>query len=89
MMYSMLRLTVERVAVHPNATPRIRDAARRKVAECDRAVGAITGRRRVAHAVYRTRGVLGSWRRGLQGESAYFAEPPPEVAAAFPDLSRL
>ena len=55
----------------------------------DAEVEALQGRRRLALAAWRARRRVAAARRRLRRERDYFREPPPELVAAFGDLSTL
>jgi glycosyltransferase involved in cell wall biosynthesis len=69
---------------HP-APPDVKAVARRKMADMDRLIAATLGEGSLPLAE-RARGVAGSIKRRIVGERLWLAEPPPEVAAAFPEL---
>lgn len=79
-----LREVFERVLHQHPVPPAIKAVARERIAELDRATEIGAGRRPVASSLLRTRHLLGRARRRI--DSPWLAEPPPAVAAAFPEL---
>ncbi len=87
-MWSALRDLLARLAADPDVSPAIADAAREKSEFWGAQASAATGRSRARAALLRARRVAGRVKRLGRGRAS-FDEPPPEVAAAFPDLRNL
>ncbi|HET8976031.1 MAG TPA: glycosyltransferase, partial [Solirubrobacterales bacterium] len=75
-----------RVADDPAAPAEAREIARGRIAKLDARIAGIEGRARLAGARIRARHMAGALRRRVGGGPATHRTPPPEVAAAFPEL---
>jgi glycosyltransferase involved in cell wall biosynthesis len=64
----------------------VKEAARAHMRRIDERLGVLGGERRLRSPLLRARRALGRGQRALMWRSIWFAEPPAEVRAAFPDL---
>jgi glycosyltransferase involved in cell wall biosynthesis len=80
-----LERVLERYADDPNRPPEIRQEADQQLRRWRTLLGALEGERGARERMLLARRALGRL-RGRLGEPATLDEPPPEVAAAFPDL---
>jgi glycosyltransferase involved in cell wall biosynthesis len=91
LMASALREVLRRVAEdHPDVPEAGREDAWAQIHTLDREIDGLTGRDSLRAAWFDVRRRLGSAKRRLRkAKRPAFAEPPAEVAAAFPDLSQV
>ena len=81
-----LRRVFELVERNPRATDEVRALARARAELMDDSLAAISGKRPLSAVQYRARLALGRLKRSLVRPPIWYERPPPEVAAAFPDL---
>lgn len=85
MMYRAHREVWRLVAEEHPAPEDVKAIARTRMADMERLIAASEGEAALPAAA-RVRGLAGSVKRRLVGGRLWLREPPPEVAAAFPDL---
>jgi glycosyltransferase involved in cell wall biosynthesis len=86
LMYKATREVMRMVVDSHPAPESVKAIARRRIAELDRLIAADTGTGATRPWPVRIRGVVGALKRRLLGDRLFLAEPPPEVASAFPNL---
>jgi hypothetical protein len=84
-----LRDVYRLVACNPDAPDEVRAAAREQAKRMEREAATVSGERRLRALRYRARLRLGRVKRALIGRWLWYDRPPPQVAAAFPDLEAL
>ncbi len=88
-MYAALR-EVWRLVVEEHPAPEdVKAIARARMRWAERGIPTRRGRTKARRAARRVRRALGGARRRLMAHRLWYAEPPPEVARAFPDLRNL
>ena len=88
-MVRALRDRLERLSREPGVPASVASLARERSEYWGKRYGAESGEDLARSTALRARRVAGRVKRRVTGERPAFAEPPPEVAAAFPDLDRL
>lgn len=88
MMYQSLRDVLALVAADPRAPSAVREQLEERIRGVDRELTMMSGRNRLPRIAYWLRGSALAMRESLFRNRYWPAQPPPEVAAAFPHLGR-
>src|SRR5207244_3658399 len=86
LMLASLRKVYRRMAEELDVDPAARAAAARALAALEVDADVLAGRRPAAAALRRARNAVSAAKSKLLGRRLWYETPPPEVAAAFPDL---